>query len=74
MSGGVGHVEDVTQLAWGKGLVDELNAFLVTARLDNMEVDQIIVVEGKYMAVKLTDIYTPDAGLGHYDRHYQGRS
>jgi hypothetical protein len=67
------NVEDVTQLAWGKGLVDALNDFLRTARLDDLEVDRIVIVEGKYMAIKLTDIYTPDAGLDHYDRHFRER-
>jgi hypothetical protein len=64
-------IEDFTQLAWGTGLVDAVNAFLRTARLDNLEVDQVVVVDGRYLAINTTDVFTPEAGLYHYDRHYR---
>jgi hypothetical protein len=73
MNEGVAKVEeDVTQLAWGTGLVDALNEFLGRIRLDGLEVAQIVVLNGRHLAITTTYAQTvEDIGLYHYDRHYR---
>jgi hypothetical protein len=66
--------EDATQIAWGTGLVDELNRFLARVRIDGREVESVTILNGTHLAITTTARQSPpDAGLDYYDRPRRNR-